>query len=370
MEHFKIDIFSPYISLYYNKDDKHSSIPSIIISFIAIIFTIIITLYSFIQTIQRKNFSTYFYDSYIKDPEDISLNKKGLFHFLAVNFINPDDKILTIIGYESFPEYYTNQIIYPNYQFLEYKYIYGKCMTEDMKGLENILEDKTRFLDYGYCIKKAIRIKDKKIINVNDNDFVWPKITRENIDSTPYSIYISKCTTDPDPLTGEIKECENENIIKEKFKNLTSTSLYFIDNYIDVGKFKNPIIPYFYPVDCQADLKLSTYSMSHINFNLAVVNSHESYFIDKVKKTYASVYQRADVQTINKELKTSNILSSYVFWEKDRLQVYERIYDGVFELLSDVGGIYQIIMGVLSFINIFFQSMQNIKMPNYYTKNI
>ena len=71
MDCFKIDIFSPYISLYYNKDDQHSSIPSIVISLMAIISTIIITLFSFIQTIQRKNFSTYFYDSYVKNPKEI-----------------------------------------------------------------------------------------------------------------------------------------------------------------------------------------------------------------------------------------------------------------------------------------------------------
>ena len=57
---------------------------------------------------------------------------------------------------------------------------------------------------------------------------------------------------------------------------------------------------------------------------------------------------------MNKESIMSNVLSAFVFWEKNRLQVYERIYDGVFELLSDVGGIYQIIMGVLYFINIIF----------------
>ena len=87
MEFLKIDIFSPYISLYYKNEDKHSSLPSVILSFIAILFTIIITLYSLIQTIQRKNFSAYFYDSYVKDPEDISLNKEGLFHYLVVDYV-------------------------------------------------------------------------------------------------------------------------------------------------------------------------------------------------------------------------------------------------------------------------------------------
>ena len=80
---------------------------------------------------------------------------------MIVNHIYPNDKILTIIGYESYPEYYSNQILYPNYQILEYKFIYGKCKIEDMEEIENMIDDKQKFLDYGYCIKKTIRIKDK-----------------------------------------------------------------------------------------------------------------------------------------------------------------------------------------------------------------
>ena len=91
MNPFNIDIFSPSISSYYQKDDKHTSLPSIKISLIAIISTIIITLYSLIQTIQRKNFSAYYYDSYIKDPEDIILNKKSLFHYLFIKYVHPND---------------------------------------------------------------------------------------------------------------------------------------------------------------------------------------------------------------------------------------------------------------------------------------
>ena len=71
MDFFKIDVFSPCISLNYQKNDKHSSLPSIIISYIAVITTIIITLQALIQTVKRKNFSAYFYESCIKDPEDI-----------------------------------------------------------------------------------------------------------------------------------------------------------------------------------------------------------------------------------------------------------------------------------------------------------
>ena len=134
---------------------------------------------------------------------------------------------------------------------------------------------------------------------------------------------------------------------------------------IYIGQFKNPITPYFYSIDCQTNLKTNTFSVNNINLNLAVVNSHQSYFIDKVKKTYASVFQRTNINSMNKVSDMSNVLSAFVFFEKDRLQVYERIYDGLLDLLSDVGGIYQIIIGVLSFINIIFSEYMQFKDAKY-----
>ena len=59
-----------------------------------------------------------------------------------------------------------------------------------------------------------------------------------------------------------------------------------------------------------------------------------------------------DVIISNKEGVLSDVLCFFAFWEKDRLQVYESIYDGILTVFSKVGGAYKIIMGVLSIINI------------------
>ena len=352
MEFFGLDLFSPIISIYYKKNNKHSSIPSTIISFIAILSTIFLPLYFIIKMIKRKNFSAYYYDIYVRDPPGVSFDKKGLFHYLTLNTIIPNDKILTVIGYENKLENYLNGKTYSDFT-LDYTYIYGKCTSDDMNEIENMIENKTKFLQYSYCIKKAIRIKDKKIIYVNDTDFVWPKLIG-GVDHRPYSIHVSKCTKDPDPFIGKITECENENIINEYLKDLKSAYLYFIDNYIDLGHFKNPIIPYFFPVDCQADLKINTFIINNINLNLAVVNSHQNFLSDKVTETYTTVFIRTDVISMSKISNFSNILCAFIFWEKKKLQVYERIYTGIFELLSSIGGIYHVIVNVLSFVNIIF----------------
>ena len=353
-----LDLFTPLITLSYNNIDKYSSIPSIILSFFGILLTVSITVFYIVQLLQRKNFSAYFYDRYLKNPPEISLDKKGSFHFLILNDdIIPNDKILTVIGYNNLPSYYLGGSNYPvesSISSSNYTYIYGHCTTEDMKGIENVLTNKEDFLNYGYCIKKAIRLSDKKTISVKEKNFIWPKISNKDNAEIPYSINVIKCSKEPDPFTNKIKECESMDTIDNILQSLVSARFYFLDNYIDVGIFKNPVIPYFYEVSNQVGLKLTTFNINHINMNPAVINSHQDYLFDSITKTYAAIFQKVNIVAMKKESYSSDILCSFVFWEKDRLQVYERIYTGLFDLLSNVGGFYKVIMSTLSFINIVF----------------
>ena len=352
-----LDLFTPLITLSYNNIDKHSSFQSIILSIFGILLTASITLFYTVQLLQRKNFSAYFYDSYLKNPPQISLGKNGSFHFLILDHnIKPNDKILTVIGYNNLPSYYLKGLNYPDENSISssnYTYIYGQCAIEDMEGIENLLPNKEDFLNYGYCIKKAIRLTDKKIINLKDKDFIWPKISK-NDNNIPYSINIAKCSKNLDFFTNEVYECESNDTIDNILQSLVSARFYLLDNYIDVGVFKNPVIPYFYEIDSQVGVKLATFNINHINMNPAVINSHQDYLFDTTTKTYAAIFQKVNIVTVNKESFLSDILCTFVFWEKDRLQVYERIYTGLLDLLSSVGGFYKVIMSSLSFINIVF----------------
>jgi hypothetical protein len=69
----------------------------------------------------------------------------------------------------------------------------------------------------------------------------------------------------------------------------------------------------------------------------------------------------------------------YVFWIKDRMQCYKRIYKKIQDVISDIGGISQFITIFATYINLFYNNYkilsdsenliypsinQNIKMPN------
>ena len=172
--------------------------------------------------INRSKFTTYTYNNYAKIAPAIKGDKTGFFHYYILNEIMPNDKYISVEGYDN------------NYT---YEYIYGKCNEENMEGFENIIANKTKFLTYGYCIKKSVRLSDGNITLVNDKNFVWPVIAEGR--NFYYFFLIKKCSIKPNSFTGEVKECGSEEEINEYFKNVEGGTLYILDNYIDVGIYKN-----------------------------------------------------------------------------------------------------------------------------------
>ena len=189
------DFFSPSISLFYKEKKKHSLLISFILSILSILISIILILVYFFQMIGRKKFISYFYESFAENPPEVKADKSGFFHYYVIKGIKPNDKYINVEGYENY--YYTYMASKDFYDHkTKYKYIYGKCTKNDMRDIEEIIEDKETFLNYGYCIKKLIRFSDKKIILKTDKDFVWPVIAKGG--NFVYSLIISKCSTFPD----------------------------------------------------------------------------------------------------------------------------------------------------------------------------
>ena len=57
--------------------------------------------------------------------------------------------------------------------------------------------------------------------------------------------------------------------------------LNFIDQYIDILKYKNPVNKYYFRIDNLLDMV--TYSVNHLNFNPALLKSKIGYVLDKEK---------------------------------------------------------------------------------------
>ena len=330
------DLFSPPITLFYDNRKKHSRLSSLILNILGILALVSSLLYYFILMITRQKFTAYAYDSYVKVAPEVKGDKTGFFHYYILNGIEPNDKYITVVGYDN---------------DRNYSYIYGKCSEENMKDIENLIIDKIEFLNYGYCIKKSVKLSDGYITLVNDKNFVWPVIAEGG--NFYYYFEVTKCSTTSNLPTGEIKECVSQKDINDYFENLQYGTLFILNNYIDVGIYKNPVTSYFYAINMQ--LGLQTYTNNHINYNPAVINSHQDLFKDKTTKTNTIIFSRIDASFEEKiEGQTDTMIAAIFFWRSSKMIVYERKYDGLSNFLINIGGIYQVIMRIGTLIGTFF----------------
>ena len=104
----KLDYLSPIISIYYKGNLFHSSIGSGIMSIITVVAIINLGVYFSLDLINRKNPSTFYYNSFIEYPGVYNVNSESLFHFLANikvirgkwDYLAFDFSVYNIIGFQ------------------------------------------------------------------------------------------------------------------------------------------------------------------------------------------------------------------------------------------------------------------------------
>ena len=92
--------------------------------------------------------------------------------------------------------------------------------------------------------------------------------------------------------------------------------------------------------------------MNNLNFNPTNVKTHNGLILDNIEIEKSYGYERNDVYTYDSE--ESNFFSLYSFWLKNNMNYYEKNYKRIQDIISDIGGIYQFVTIVATFINSFY----------------
>ena len=372
----QIDFLSPQITLYYKGFLSHSSVISGIISIISIVIIILFGVYYSLDLIKRENPKAFSFNRFVDDNLKFSLNLSSIYHyitFVETNEIREFDlKAFRLIGLET---YYANYIENKNIKNFDH-WLYSLCKLEsninEIKDLVNINE-----LESSLCISKYYSLNDKKYYDLNDPNFRWPSIQQVNITSgNSYNIIVEKCDEETLELIVEKgSKCKSESEIKNYFSGKWGLVLNFIDHYVDILDYKKPNNKYFYYIE--NTLNKERYSINHINFNPSSIETNNGIIFDNIKEELSYIFDRNDVLT--ERINEDNIFMIYVFWMKNGMQCYKRIYKKIQDVISDIGGISQFITMVAIYINLFYNEYkilydsekliypsinENIKLPN------
>ena len=358
----KLDWISPPITLYFKGESSHVSIYSGILSIIVYVIVIAATIYYALEFINRESPKAYFFTRYVEDAGTFPVNATQMFHFIQVSNPQTNKKVeldfsaFRIVGFDdAYSDDYMNN---PSIVRTKDHWFYGNCNNDSDTKEISYLVDQEKYLESA-CIRKYYDASKGEYYNTNEEGFRWPVILKgcSNPNRTYYGIIMQRCD-EADSLFEEkanAPKCKSNSEIDDIVSNV-SLNFQIIDHYADMLNYEIPFTKYFYEVT--SAITSNNFIIQHLNFNPANMLTHNGFFFDNQVREETYFFTQNEKQTIiesdlNKQNKTTNgCLIGVYFWMQNTLQYYERNYDRIQDILSDIGGISSIVLTIASIINL------------------
>ena len=374
----KLDFLSPAITLYYKGDNSHSSIFSGVLTIIVYSICFTFAIFYAIQFINKANPRVCYYNRYVEDAGEFPVNSSSMFNFIQIldtvkNTPSPVDfDLLTIIGLEETVDIYQDKNNLTEYNH----WLYGKCNNStDVVGINSLIN--FEFFTESACIRKYYNKEEKKYYNTNEKGFIWPNILHgcSHPNRTFYGIIVEKCRNTSLKFLSDGKYCKSQEEIINYIKS-SSINFQLIDQFTDILNYTTPYRKYFYSIS--NGLFEESYTTNHLNLNPTKLISDEGNFFEWKKETLSYFFDLNEKVTSSSG--NSGIYVAFYFWMQNRMQYYERVYEKVQDVLSDVGGLCSIVLTIAELLNILVNQyinlfdtqsyMNEIENSKIYEKNI
>ena len=356
----KCDWISPPITLYFKGENSHVSIYSGILSIIAYIIVVAATIYYALEFINRESPKAYFFTRYVEDAGTFPVNSTQMFNFIQVSNPKTNKKVpldfqaFRIVGFDD--AYSDDYMTDPSIVETKNHWVYGNCNNNsDTRGISYLINQD--YYEESACIRRYYDASKKEYFNTDEEGFRWPVIIKgcSNPDRTYYGIIMQRCDKANEFLQKQGPECKSEAEINEVVGSI-SFNFQIIDHYADMLNYEMPFTKYFYEVT--SAITTNNFIIQHLNFIPANMLTHNGFFFDNQVREEAYFFTQNEKQTVtegdaNKENKSTNgCLIGVYFWMQNTLQYYERNYDRIQDILSDIGGISSIVLTIAAIINL------------------
>ena len=349
----KIDILSPNITLYQNEYRAHTSGFGGFLTIISLLSCVVISFLLSIDFIFKKNPSSSYYKKFEKEAGTFYFNSVGMFHFFRFsnNYVTHpkiNTKYVRFIGIRNITLYLSDRSIL-NKGEIEY-WIYDNCIN----GIDNQNLDKNLFIDFPdfeshVCLRYYYNPLTKKFCNNTEKDFLYPYLIHgtANKDNLFYYITIETCRNNSHyNLAYREKYCGTKEEITEFRNKIDGGDLYFIDNYVDVSNYKNPIIKFIQSVS--GTMNSIDVPIYHLLFNPLRIITHASVFSDGYYFENSFLF---DVKEPKSREHDEYSIVDFGFWMGNNFEIYDRAYKKLQNVLADLGGILKIVIFIAQIIN-------------------
>ena len=348
----KIDFLSPPITLFHLERRTHTSrIGGCLIILMSSIYIGYIT-YILYHLIKHSKITSIFYQKFQFEAGYYSFNTSSIFHFLQIYsnerggfFDKFDTKYI-----RAYMTYIKTNVSYSNLELYDH-WLFGMCEDNvDNKNVESELFEHISNFTNAACIRYYYNSSKRKYYFIQEEGFIWPHI--EHGLSHRENVY----------LTTSVQKCINNSIINNILGNCSSLEeidkyvnrnnflyLYFTDTQIDPTNYHAPIQHYFQTVTTIIGNE-KTYIENFIYFSPMKLKTYMGSLLGKtyINDSYSFSYSRKGSTDNEKTLFT---LTKYYHLLQNNVQIYERSYNNIFDLLSEIGGVVQSIFYIFFWVN-------------------
>ena len=351
-----IDFLSPPITLYHLERRTHTSkvggflviiMLSLIISYISYLFYILFS---------HKNMISIFHKKFQFEAGYYSFNSSSIFHIFQI--FSPENG-----GY--FDKYDSKYIrIYTTYAYSNYSedsnlelydhWVFDTCQNNNNnKDLDPSLFSNIVNFTNSACIRYYYNSTEKKYYSLGDKNFFWPYL--EHGISQKNNIYlktnIEKCNN-ISFLKELLGECQPQKEIDEYLNKYLEIYLYFSDIQVDPTNYEYPFQKYLQLISTRIGNN-KYYEENFIYYSPLKIRTKEGTFFGKIKdiSSFYYEYYRTDIINNNNNYFT---LTKYYHFMQNNVQIYERIYNNIFDLFSEIGGVIQFIFYIFFWTNFIY----------------
>ena len=348
----KIDFLSPPITLFHLEKRTHTSNVG---GFLLILMTglcVYYILFLFYDLMVHKKLTVLFHKRFEFEAGYYSFNSSSIFHFIQI--FSPEDG-----GYfdkfdskyiRAYTTYVHSNFSYANLGLYDH-WVFDTCSEGiDNKGLESYLFDNIENFTNGVCIRYYYNSSEKKYYNLGHEKFSWPYL--EHGISQKNNIY----------LTTIVQKCSNDSVINKIFgvcppqkeiddyvSKYFGIYLYFTDVQVDPSNYTNPVQKYLQVISTGIG-NSNNYVESYLHFSPLRVKTSigsifgKNYDID----SFCFDFNRKGSSDNNEKYFT---ITKYYHLMQNNVQIYERKYNNVFDILAEIGGLIQFIFYLFYWIN-------------------
>ena len=187
------------------------------------------------------------------------------------------------------------------------------------------------------CIRYYYNPLTKKFYNNTENGFIYPFLIHgtSNKNNLFYFLTNQTCRNNSHyNLIYRNNSCGKTEEIESYKSKIIGTDLYFINNYINVLNYKEPITHFIQSISGTVNnIDVPIY---HLIFNPLRIITHSSTFSNSFYHTNTYSF---DKREINSRKSDNYSFVDFGFWMGNNFEIYEREYKHLKNVLADIGGV-------------------------------